>query len=147
MPAKKAAAPAPKKAAATPAHASYKGTSQRFLVHNAVGMFCTKQFLDRVSLLIPRDRYDQGSDTQCESILFAPRRFDWGTLKDDCPQYHQHAIVQCGVDPRQIVGHVTDVSSVKAQRQNWQQVRDFTIIPCFEVLWALPVAFVSGAPS
>lgn len=68
-------------------------------------------------------------------------------LEDDCPQYHQHVIVQCVVDPRRIAGRVTDVSSVKAQRQNWQQVRDFTIIPCFDVLWALPVAFVSGAPS
>lgn len=33
MPPKKAATATPKKAAANPAHASYKGTSQRFLVH------------------------------------------------------------------------------------------------------------------
>jgi hypothetical protein len=76
MPAKKAAAAAPKKAAATPAHPSYKGTSQRFFVHNAVGLLSAIYFLGRVSMLIRSCRYGQGSNTQCELIPFAPGWFD-----------------------------------------------------------------------
>jgi len=63
MPPKKTApaAATKKAAAASPAHASYKGQLNLVINHNALASLRIPVFLDRVSMLTLSARYDQGS--------------------------------------------------------------------------------------
>jgi hypothetical protein len=132
MPAKKAAASAPKKAASSPAHASYKGTSQRFIAHNAFGLLRKMRFPGRVALLMPFCRYDQRGYPQCKCIHFAPRRFVSGRWSTSCSHFDRVATRHASKAIVLMIWIVTNMSFPSAQRQNWQQVRYYAHLPSFD---------------